>query len=173
MSWHYHARCEKCELELEFRSYVIYTYRLDDGFEFSSPCLPIWCFQCQGIRTREVLPPVSSLLDKRRQLESEGIDLDELQQKADFLKQPIDPATELTRQLHAVNSQLQWLWSRVSSPRCLDCGDTNFVELASDFTDSPKQYHHPECGGVFELELRAHGSTSNRIVVGPEGERVY
>jgi hypothetical protein len=79
----------------------------------------MWCFDCDGIREVEQLSDVQRLLELLDQLETNGLDAREIQQKALFLRIQIDPQQEYDDELANRRAALDWRTQRLSPPRCL------------------------------------------------------
>lgn len=145
-------QCDKCS-RTEFHRWVdIYQYVLENDTTFPSPETPAWCLNCDGIRGFETLPAEESLRKELERLETSGIDREDYRQKCDFLRQEFRPESELNKQLARQHVVVQWRQSRNTPPRCLTCGATEHLEIASDTND----LEHPGCGGRFQLIERWH-----------------
>lgn len=160
-----HLRCDSCGRAESMESARIYYYLLANGLRIASSELAIWCFDCDGVRSSEVLRTLEFFENDLTEFAANGIDEANLREKASFLRMEIDPQKEYESELASRRAALEWRAGRRSPPRCLTCGGMNHRIFESP-GDRPE---HPGCGGRFLVELLAHGSQATYREVDSEG----
>lgn len=161
------VKCNLCGRTETIRTTLIYRYRLSGSQRLPAGALPIWCFDCDGIRDGEQLPTIGRLAELLAELETNGLDERELKDKAAFLGHTVDPQLEYDDELERRMAALHWLSNRSSPPRCLVCGGTNH----SPIKWSNDGYEHPGCRGVFRTQLEYHSVQGIYWEVDAEGNR--
>ncbi len=161
-------KCDLCGQTETIRATLIYRYVLPDSQRLPGSAIPIWCFDCDGIRDGEQLPTVERLAKLLAELTTNGLDEYELKEKASFLRIKIDPKQEYDDELQRRRAALDWRSNRRSPPRCLVCGGTNHSPI--DWPDHG--YEHPGCNGTFRTQLEYHSVQSIYWEVNAEGNRL-
>ena len=162
------VKCDSCGQPETIRTTLIYHYVLRDNQQLPGGAIPTWCFNCGGIRDAEQLPRLERLAQLLAHLESNGVDEQELNDKAAFLKTELDPEHEYAKELARRRAALNWRSNRVSPPRCLVCGGTNHSPI--QWTDTGCE--HPGCGGVFKTQQTFHSVQGVYWDVDAEGNRL-
>ncbi len=162
------VKCDSCGQTQTIRTTLIYHYVLHDSQRIPGCAIPTWCFDCGGIRDAEQLPTLERLAQRLADLESNGLDEQELNGKAAFLKTQLDLQHEYATELARRRAALNWRSNRVSPPRCLVCGGTNHSPI--QWTENGCE--HPGCGGVFQTQQTFHGVRGVDWDVDAEGNRL-
>ena len=158
MSGRYQVKCSQCDYSRSIRS-PPRTYAFLDGTRMPIPEGFGWCKSCENVTPCETLP---ALVDVERLLIEARSESD---QKF---------AAELKRTKH-------WLETRVSPPRCLECGAVNIILFALGWSvyrdeESEEDFHdipHPNCSGMLHVELDAWSLYRGwGAQYSPEGERM-
>ncbi len=161
-------KCHRCGKTETVRTALIYYYLLPDDQQLSACAVPAWCLDCGGIRDVEGLPEVERLAEMLTDLETNGIDEQELNDKANFLGTAVDPIRAYADEYALRRAALDWRTNRVSQPRCLACGGTNH----SSIQGMDASFEHPQCGGMLETVRSFHGLQGFHWLVDAEGNRL-
>jgi len=108
----------------------------------------VWCESCRAIRWGEVLPEVSDL----ENLIAAAVSRDQ-SVISDLLRYSHHATVEelFELKLRELRQQLTWRRSRISPPRCLECGSIAITGVDQGKTNSGNDKavlsSHPGCGG--------------------------
>ena len=162
------VKCDSCGKTETIRTTLVYHYVLPGNQQLPGSAIPTWCFDCCAIRDAERLPPLERLTELLTDLQTNGLDERELNDKAAFLKIEVDPQQEFAKEIALRSTALNWRSNRVSKPRCLVCGGTNHSPI--QWTESGCE--HPGCGGVFKTQQTFHSVQGVYWEVDAEGNRL-
>jgi hypothetical protein len=162
----FNVSCDLCNFEATLGDRAVPRYDLGDGTEHYMKTQSAWCFACRSMVDAENLPTLAELLELRAELMESVGDID-------FVTGYVFTEAYVDRRSAPME---RWRVTRVSPPRCLDCGATEIVPH-QPLDDGP--FLHPECGGEIawrgglSVECRGPGQAFDpeglAVGVAPEG----
>ena len=161
------VKCDSCDKTETIQTTLIYHYVLSEHVTLPMSAKPTWCFDCDAICDSEQLLPLEVFSSLLQDLKTDGLDRQELEDRARFLRIELDYEHEFELELTRRETAVQWRSER-DEPRCLNCGETNHLPLQTSGQDIP----HPGCNGHFRIERSFHGIQSFYWQVDADGRRI-
>ena len=162
-------KCDRCVESETVWECCIAQYRLHDGREISCFNQPAWCHHCKCVRNVECIPELFQIEMFLDRLTHAGI-TPGIRETAEVLD--ISPEEYFQDQIDGLIARLEWRRNRKSSPKCLQCGTSNFDVLKNDADQALDSFAHPHCGGIFRYVTSCHFSQASEEIVNSEGEWV-
>ena len=162
------AVCSSCSFTAEFVWPMWALYQWPDGATLEIAQQVVWCWSCQSVRVAEALPILEHIERLQRlpvfdRVLDGGIVVWPHENKAAILAYVRYPrlahlhdylvnrrrfdAAPLVVMQNALALHRAWRVARTSPPRCLTCGDTEFLPWPVDAEGEPQSGEHPECFG--------------------------
>jgi hypothetical protein len=164
-------KCDHCGFRATAVRGAIGYYRFDDGQELHALAEPAWCYVCADITSVESLKPTKAIIEEIDRLNRRAFN-DWDVECAEQLRESIDDVAG--KRIERLQDYKKRFESRTIPNRCIECGFSDFRELASFSTsgDIPESLLHFKCGGTLRQVDASHAIPATYFVLDADGNRL-
>ncbi len=141
MGARYKAKCDRCHYR-GLLDDVLRSYELAEHVTLNVKRGAAWCPRCQAVIWAEVIPSLPDI--ERRIAECERRD-----------PSVIETALPSVNRLEELRRRADWLKTRTTPARCLECGTTDVTAMTTGHSRSGNEKWtlspHPNCGGTISV----------------------